>query len=84
MPSYTKAPCRRRPKRIQKKIDKRYGLLRCDKRAIYILSLTKAMALTTLALSTSIVSAADDSMTLSKLGRGMLDIVKDANQVNNV
>lgn len=80
---YTKAPCRRRPRRIQKKIDKRFGLLRCDKQAIYIFELNKAMALTTLALSTLVVSATDDSMTLSKLGREMLGIVEDA-QDNHV
>jgi hypothetical protein len=43
VPDYTKAPIRKRPRRIQKKIDKRYGLLRFDKEAAYILMLSRSM-----------------------------------------
>lgn len=74
MSDYTKAPRRRRPKRIQRKIDKRFGLLRCDRQAIYIVRLSQATeAFSGIGL--------EMTATLSKLGSQMTDIVKDARRL---
>ena len=74
MPDYTKAPARHRPQRIQRKIDRRFGLLRCNPAAIYILSLSQVPK-----LFEGIVR--DD--TLNDLGRRMIDIVKESRLKND-
>lgn len=69
-PNYTKAPVRHRPRRIQRKIDRRFGLLHYDRAAIYILSLQRSFK--------SFDDIVQDG-TLDDLGKQILNIVKEAN-----
>ncbi len=71
MPGYIKAPIRRRSRRIQKKIDKRFGLLRCDRQAIYILMLSDA---------TRVFEKIVKDGTLNDLARQMGETILEATQ----
>jgi len=62
---------RRRPRRIQKKIDKRFGLLHCDRRTIYLRMVSHAM-------KPMFATLVAQNLHIADLNREIMGIVREA------